>query len=67
MLSFEESMGRGISSALPENHAADTDFDQASPVEHICNDKLPLREGFIRESRHSRVSMCIGALPGMSI
>jgi hypothetical protein len=26
---------RGISSALPENHAADTDFDQASPVEHI--------------------------------
>jgi hypothetical protein len=31
------------------------------------NDKLPLREGFTRESRHAGVSMCIGALPGMSI
>ena len=49
-------------------HDAADHFEKASPAdETLCNDKLPLREGFTPESRHAGVSMCIGALLDMSV
>jgi hypothetical protein len=68
MLSFEESKGDGASLLLSLRTTLRIQtLTRPAPLSTFWNDKLPLREGFTRESRHAGVSMCIGALPGMSI
>jgi hypothetical protein len=58
---------RVIFSVLSKNHAWMQALTKPAPLSTSCKDKLPLRGGFTRASRHAGVSMCICALLDVSI